>query len=94
MTEPTTPPEHKKVSFDPTINLGHVLTFISLVIAGFAAWSALNTRVAVLEEARVQQSARDSSQDALIKERIAEVLAAVNRVDARVERAVSAPSKP
>ena len=87
MTEPT--PDHKKVTFDPTINLGHVLTFISLVIAGFVAWSALNTRVAVLEEARTQQAARDSGQDALIRERIAEVLAAINRVDARVERAVA-----
>ena len=92
MTDPT--PDHKKVSFDPTINLGHVLTFVSLVVAGFAAWSALNTRVAVLEEARIQQATRDANQDTLIKERISEVLAAVNRVDARVERAIAPANKP
>ena len=79
----------RRVTFDPTINLGHILTFVSLVVAGFASWSALNTRLSVLEDARIVQSARDASQDVLIKERIAEVLAAVNKVDARVERAVS-----
>lgn len=79
-------PEPKKFSFDPTINLGHVLTFLSLVIAGFATWATLNTRVAVLEEARSTQVVRDANQDSLIKERIAELMALVSKVDARVER--------
>lgn len=82
-------PEPKRITFDPTINLGHILTFLSLVIAGALAWAALNTRLAVLEDARIVQSARDATQDMLIKERIAEVLAAVNKVDARVENAVA-----
>ena len=82
-------PGPKRVTFDPTINLGHILTFLSLVIAGALAWAALNTRLAVLEDARVVQAARDATQDMLIKERIAEVLAAVNKVDARVENAVA-----
>lgn len=85
--EPELP--HKRVTFDPTINLGHLLTFASLVLAGFVSWTALNTRVAVLEDARVVQAARDAGQDVLIKERIAEVLAAINKVDARVERALA-----
>ena len=85
--------EPKRITFDPTINLGHILTFLSLVIAGALAWAALNTRLAVLEDARVVQAARDATQDMLIKERIAEVLAAVNKVDARVESAVASRHK-
>lgn len=82
-------PEPKRITFDPTINLGHILTFLSLVIAGALAWAALNTRLAVLEDARIVQASRDATQDMLIKERIAEVLAAVNKVDQRVENAVA-----
>lgn len=85
MTEPI-PTSHKRISFDPTINLGHILTFVSLVVAGFAAWSALNTRVAVLEEARAVQATRDASQDQLIRERIVELLAVIGRLEARMER--------
>lgn len=78
-----------RITFDPTINLGHILTFLSLVIAGALAWAALNTRLAVLEDARIVQASRDASQDILIKERIAEVLSAVHKVDSRVESAVA-----
>jgi uncharacterized membrane protein len=88
MTEDTpSPPKH--ITFDPSINLGHILTFLSLVVAGFVTYATLNTRVAVLEDARIVQANRDSSQDTLIKERINEVLNAVNKVDARVERALA-----
>jgi hypothetical protein len=30
-------PTKPKISFDPTINLGHVLTFVGFLIAGSAA---------------------------------------------------------
>jgi hypothetical protein len=42
-----------KFKFDPTINLGHVLTFVGLIITGFGAYSLLEKRVTVLE---VQQA--------------------------------------
>ena len=92
MTEEHQAPS-KRITFDPTINLGHILTFVSLIIAGLATYAALNTRVAVLEDARIVQATRDANQDVLIKERISEVLTAVNKVDARVERAISGSGK-
>lgn len=38
------------VKFDPTINLGHVLTFASMVAAVMASYTLLDKRVGVLEE--------------------------------------------
>ena len=38
------------VRFDPSINLGHILTFVSMVGAVMATYSLLDKRVGVLEE--------------------------------------------
>lgn len=50
--------------FDPTINLGHVLTFCSLIVGGSAAYGMMDKRVAVLEEAKATQVTVDRRQDA------------------------------
>ena len=54
--------------FNPEINAGHVLTFISLIIAGFVTWGVMDKRVVVLEEARKTQDVIDSQQMQQIKE--------------------------
>ena len=38
------------IKYDPTINLGHILTFASMVAAVMASYSLLDKRVGVLEE--------------------------------------------
>jgi hypothetical protein len=38
------------VKFDPTVNLGHVLTFASMVAAVMASYALLDKRVGMLEE--------------------------------------------
>lgn len=38
------------VKFDPTINLGHVLTFTGFLATGVIAYGALEKRVSLLEE--------------------------------------------
>lgn len=38
------------VKFDPTVNLGHVLTFASMGAAVMASYALLDKRVGVLEE--------------------------------------------
>jgi hypothetical protein len=48
----------RKVSFDPTINLGHVLTFLGFIVAGFSAYSTLDKRVTVVEQAAAAQESR------------------------------------
>jgi hypothetical protein len=49
--------------FDPSINLGHVLTFAGFMVTGFAAYGVVDKRVAVLEESRVSQVQVDRRQD-------------------------------
>lgn len=51
------------VKFDPSVNLGHVLTFVGFLLAGFTAYGVMDKRVAVLEEARVAQVQLDRRQD-------------------------------
>lgn len=39
----------KRVTFDPTINLGHVLTMFGMGVAVIAGWASLNTRIDYVE---------------------------------------------
>lgn len=52
----------RKVSFDPTINLGHLLTAAAMLLSGFAAFSTLDRRVTVVEvELRASKEATAQS---------------------------------
>lgn len=57
----------KRIKFDPTINFGHVLTFVGFIATGGMAWMTMNTRVVVLEEARQAQVKVDARQDMAIE---------------------------
>lgn len=48
---------------DKRVNLGHLLTTLSLAVAIFAWGSAMDRRVAVLEEKAAAQRERDAGQD-------------------------------
>lgn len=52
---------HMAIKYDPTINLGHVLTFVGFMVTGLTAYSVLEKRVSLLEERSVQavQTATD-----------------------------------
>lgn len=60
-TEPERPT--RGVRFDPTINLGHIITFVGFILSLVVTWSTLDKRVVVLEESRKAQELRDSGQD-------------------------------
>lgn len=78
--------KRKRLSFDPTINAGHVLTFISLVVAGFAAWSTIDKRLTVLERDSVHQQSRDSSQDQAIREKFEQIKESLNDLKQELRR--------
>lgn len=59
------------LSFDPTINAGHLLTFAGFLLAGFAGWTTLDKRVVVLEEGRKGQEQVDRHQDLTNRETLA-----------------------
>lgn len=48
----------KRPTFDPTINLGHILTFIGFMATGMATYSTLDKRLAVVE---IRQASSDQS---------------------------------
>lgn len=82
------PPRFK---FDPTINLGHVLTFLGFVLTILLGWSALDKRILVLEEARQTQAQIDRNQDQLstqqlqyIRETLQEIKQTVTRLNDKV----------
>lgn len=39
-----------RIRFDPTINAGHILTFVAMVVGLMTSYSLLDKRIGVLEE--------------------------------------------
>lgn len=59
-------PPRNGLKFDPTINAGHILTFVGFLLAGFVGWTTLDKRVVVLEQERARQNTVDQHQDTLL----------------------------
>lgn len=55
--------EHVGIKFDPTINLGHVISFIIFIATGIITYNTLDKRVLVLETSVSKQDLRDLNQD-------------------------------
>jgi uncharacterized coiled-coil protein SlyX len=80
-------PQHAGgVKFDATINLGHVLTFIGFVIAGFTAWSTLDKRLTVIEERATFQAQIDRQQDAKLVESMTSIKEALTDIRSNINR--------
>lgn len=84
------PDTQRRVRFDGTINLGHVLTMATFIGAGVIGWNAMDKRVTVLEEARIVQQQIDKRQDEdrtemkkTVREDMKEI---IRKVDILVER--------
>jgi Tfp pilus assembly protein PilO len=89
----TTEQPRKRLQFDPTINAGHLLTAVVMLVAGFGAWSTLDKRVVVLEEQRKTQEQIDRHQDQTsqqnmqqIRESLVEIKRNVERISDRLDR--------
>lgn len=52
--------QRRRVRFDPTINLGHVLTFLGFLATGMAAYSDLKERIAV-QAVRIQAAEMEAA---------------------------------
>ncbi|WP_288077873.1 hypothetical protein [Pseudomonas sp.] len=74
------------VRFDPTVNLGHILTFLGFLLAGVAGWSTLDKRIVVLEEGRKLQAQIDVGQSARFDENTSQIKEVLTRLDRQVER--------
>lgn len=84
--------DRRRVKFDPTINLGHILTFVGFIATGFGAYSLLEKRVTVLEVHIVRAQADNATARAELRETtkemrddIKEVQRTLNSLTQRVE---------
>lgn len=85
MQQPTPPPENR-IKFDKTITLGHMLTIASFLGLTLVQWSTMDKRVVVLEEFRLAQRDRDTSQDTTTREKAQEVKDALADLKRSVEK--------
>jgi hypothetical protein len=74
------------ITFDKTINLGHVLTFVGFLFVGMGIWSTLDKRVVVLEESRKTQVQVDRNQDDVNRAQFEAVRQSLNDIKRTVER--------
>jgi hypothetical protein len=77
--------QRRKLTFDPTINLGHILTAAAMLASGFAAYNTLDKRVAVIEvqhsASKENQALKDSSQDLMLRESVLRIQETLTRLD-------------
>lgn len=78
----------KKIKFDATVNLGHVLTFLGFIVTIASTWQAMDKRVVVLEEARVVQSATDHRQDGELAENKKTIREDMKEINAKLDRLI------
>lgn len=92
------PLQRKRVQFDPTINLGHILTFVGFMLAGFGAWGNIDKRITLTEVQATAAVERTNDQDRRMNETLKElktdikdVRQAVNDINRTL--AITAPGK-
>jgi uncharacterized coiled-coil protein SlyX len=81
-----------RFKFDPTINLGHIITFIGFIITCFTIYQSLDKRVAMLEENKKTQELKDQFQDAQnavqtthISSTLTEIKRSIDKMDNKLE---------
>lgn len=67
------PHRNKGITFDPTINAGHILTFLGFMLAGFGAYSTLDNRVTIVEQRTQASEQRYAEQDQRLKESLTDI---------------------
>lgn len=74
--------------FDPTINLGHILTFIGFLITCAMMYTSIDKRVVVLEEARITQAVVDRRQEEALSESRKTVREDLRSIDTKLDRLI------
>lgn len=78
--------KERRIRFDPTVNLGHIITFVGFLIAIFTAWTTLDKRVVVLEEGRKAQESIDRQQDQRVLETRSEIHDSLQEIKRGMDR--------
>lgn len=75
----------RRVQFDPTINLGHVLTFVGFIATGSVAYFDLRERISMQEIRTIAVSAEIDNEKARTRETLKEMRDDVREVRRGVE---------
>lgn len=80
-------------ALDPTVNVGHILTTLTMAAAIFAWGNAMDRRMAILEEKAHTQEKRDTQQDntaasalLLLRADFADLRGEIRETNRKVER--------
>lgn len=85
MPEPTSPPGwHLKKE----IQLGHLITTLTIAATAMLYVAALERRIALVEHQVQQQGARDAAQDAVNRDALAELKSSLLRMEDKLDRAL------
>ena len=79
----------QKFRFDPTVNLGHVLTFLGFCFMGFGLYATLDARLVRLEEGRKTQEMVDRAQDLRYDQGIRAIQQQLEKMDRHIEHLVN-----
>lgn len=64
---------HRKVAFDPTVNLGHLITFAGFLLTIAVGWSELDKRVSLAEAELSAAKQQQRELDARYREMLSEM---------------------
>ena len=78
--------ERRRFRFEPTVNLGHILTTVGLIVSLFAWGSAIDKRLALVEEKARSQAATDVAQDQTVQNAVMLLRQEVQRVADKLDR--------
>lgn len=78
--------ERRRFRFGPTVNLGHILTTVGLIVSLFAWGSAIDKRLALVEEKARIQAATDVAQDQTVQNAVMLLRQEVQRVADKLDR--------
>jgi uncharacterized protein involved in tellurium resistance len=81
------------LTFDPTINAGHLLTFAGFLVTGFVAYATLDKRITVVEQRTVAAEVRISEQDSRTNSTLAEIKRDVRETNIAVNQLARELSK-
>jgi hypothetical protein len=87
----------RRVTFDPTINLGHILTAIitlgGALSAGTAAWNSIDKRIASMEQEVRYQKERQHQRDDYQDQRLRDTVISIKETIERLEKTIEAEKK-
>ena len=77
----------RKLAFDPTISLGHVLSTIGILMALIVGWTNLNARMAVLENTTHNQEQLSTELRKQVREDYRQIMNRLDLISSRIPAA-------